>query len=1208
MTLSTFDISHRLFFSSSSGCKKYTLNYPAVEQYTDCRNRRANRLSAFQFKLDLDLRSLGNPTSALSCSLQHLHKKVGDGGKSEIHQHQKVPLCRNDAPHSYPGPEVTSEDLAEAALVRFHECMLKFSTPCETHSSRSGDRRLVSSILVEAERAMQISVQNGRPKEALDVFWALNSTGLLPFSTRSSGLDTPPLKTEGETRVAFLARRLCFWAQHALQALPHRQLQAHLVDQLLEAEDTNAESPSSLLGVSVLKDSGEDNQGEMNTTRLKNSLLSSAEQFRRQLYREEQLIRSAKLLSSHFSQGFYLSKIRDVLHENPLSTLCSNVDVDAFEYERKGMNVSLKDSVEVFVLCRLSFAILWHPKTLLLLDSTVKEEENSRVVLQRRTSEDNGLTSLFPTSSVGGLPWSTLLWLPVPAREGLLQLYDQTAPVLEMCWHVKNNGLTISKGFPQDDTNCTEEKTFNSSIEVHKEESSATPNHRLFSLLTHLCAEWDGMLVRRVLNDILLPAAAHNIFISPPHFFPQRSVPCTQVNNVENWIPSPRSRIHNKALEPSAKNRSCSRRPERNGRYARPIELAASLSSTDLALSFSQYLFPSPESARNQFPGPSSLLPNPSPSHARLALLLSRRRFQYIIVPDADFILKQTRRLWELGKYREIVVTHSVLLELLHVAQGGGCVLNGWDLKGKEEASSIQERSPKEMQCWWEIAGFTQSASSTCSPKRFAARRVLCEIFSRTMRGPQDVKDKESCRKSERKSSRVSGGILWKRKKMLGKLSSLNRWKRESDAVTFPDDQNDDVTFSVPFVSSQPSRGMTMSERHRRKKRRQGQSQSEGPSTISFVDDRSQTTTSKAWVSQLPQGISKNTSRKDFRRVEKVNNSPNHMLSPSRASSEQQELLHRLDFFFPSKTSLGRRGALQPNTGTRILRRVSRFSTSGLSPLAPSGGVTILGMLDELALLHYVDQFHANYGSGDTPTLHFGLPPLLPLLSQISPLQEKEEGNTSVDMSFADLSLRVSSPSRCSSYSAMVCARALQRLFEMKAGSSGVSALKLSEPVLPNTSVTNESQVGESNKVLISSNARPLSQKQEIKGVISSISAGRGSSSYDEMLLSPPTNNSGDKVDDIDRCLDAIFSNPIGDTPVPKLKDYSQSGKDSLSTDRISSVHSSSAVLHHAPLFQSRRRSFWSRQEVLLASREEETRVSAYLLGTNLYPPASGFY
>lgn len=130
----------------------------------------------------------------------------------------------------------------------------------------------------------------------------------------------------------------------------------------------------------------------------------------------------------------------------------------------------------------------------------------------------------------------------------------------------------------------------------------------------------------------------------------------------------------------------------------------------------------------------------PRHSHHRLRELLRRRRFTQLLVPDAAFLLSKASQLEELSRAREVIITHQVFIQLLHVAEGGDLhTRGGW---------------------WKQIMPF----SGACSPHRFRARRILCHLLSRAAPREEEDEDESGVRpavlKRRRSRRRHAGKLL----------------------------------------------------------------------------------------------------------------------------------------------------------------------------------------------------------------------------------------------------------------------------------------------------------------------------------------------------------------------------------------------------------------------------------------------------------------
>ncbi|CCW69380.1 unnamed protein product [Phytomonas sp. Hart1] len=142
--------------------------------------------------------------------------------------------------------------------------------------------------------------------------------------------------------------------------------------------------------------------------------------------------------------------------------------------------------------------------------------------------------------------------------------------------------------------------------------------------LTSLATEWDQIFLKRISETLILPDQAHNIFpisYNRPQlsssFTAQVSAMGTDEVDVDNkWELSPRK----KWTDPTYRL-------------------------------FTSVAVNSPEDALQ-----------------RAELIVKRRIYYSIVVPDAPYILLYFNQLQQMGRHREIVLTHGVLLDILRVA------------------------------------------------------------------------------------------------------------------------------------------------------------------------------------------------------------------------------------------------------------------------------------------------------------------------------------------------------------------------------------------------------------------------------------------------------------------------------------------------------------------------------------------------------------
>ncbi|EPY18817.1 hypothetical protein STCU_09759 [Strigomonas culicis] len=146
--------------------------------------------------------------------------------------------------------------------------------------------------------------------------------------------------------------------------------------------------------------------------------------------------------------------------------------------------------------------------------------------------------------------------------------------------------------------------------------------------LTTLAPQWDALVARRVAEVLLLPEDARSIF--PPDYRAKRQ------------------------------------RARRAGSGARQLLAGGNGDAawTDAAHRLFDPPVPAHEAAEAEAGGVGAL----DRALARASRILARRVFPNIIVPDAAFVLQHLQQLLQLGRHREIVLPHGVLLALARLA------------------------------------------------------------------------------------------------------------------------------------------------------------------------------------------------------------------------------------------------------------------------------------------------------------------------------------------------------------------------------------------------------------------------------------------------------------------------------------------------------------------------------------------------------------
>ncbi|CCW62017.1 unnamed protein product [Phytomonas sp. EM1] len=142
--------------------------------------------------------------------------------------------------------------------------------------------------------------------------------------------------------------------------------------------------------------------------------------------------------------------------------------------------------------------------------------------------------------------------------------------------------------------------------------------------LTSLATEWDQIFLRRVAETLILPDQAHNVF--PTSYNRPQTSPSTARHESTNETDK---------VDAQGKKHLPSRTKWTDPAYE--LFTSVAMNSLEAAL--------------------------------RRAEIIVKRRFHHgIVVPDALYILLYSNQLQQMGRHREIVLTHGVLLDLLHVA------------------------------------------------------------------------------------------------------------------------------------------------------------------------------------------------------------------------------------------------------------------------------------------------------------------------------------------------------------------------------------------------------------------------------------------------------------------------------------------------------------------------------------------------------------
>lgn len=683
---------------------------------------------------------------------------------------------------------------------------------------------------------------------------------------------------------------------------------------------------------------------------------------------------------------------------------------------------------------------------------------------------------------------------------------------------------------------------------------------------------------------------------------------------------------------------------------------------------------------------------------------LQQRRFTSLLVPDALFLLRYMSggplrsSLWmNVAKGREVVITHGVFLSLVDIAEGGNGEVNLFSPATVEEyewksgkrtktSTEHQHNAGRSTELVVPQCAPTRSTSTQRlvrpSPYRFAARRLLATLFCRLLPPPSTTSTPEASTSrrhswwsntSEEESQPGDASRPgWSRRLPRASGTSgtpfvasglRHRFSHSfpSSLKTHSTENNEEEPapswFTAGTTCSGPFRAPEHAGRPRRARgRRQidprGRSSPPGAGTISFVAS--------------PSSTSFSASDKPHRRASvwgKVKEEGRGEEDPYKAFWDR---LHQHYASYPPRAS-PRRNYLHRAVASSSLFSFSSLAAggstgSGMAAGYRSGGVTILGLLDELALLQLYAQRRrkeeeadevkekGNRDSRGAPSpllasegatfsspsrrqlyaIHsqaspFTFPPLSPtLLSRnevVTPTtraEEKEEETTREECDTDDdgnpskgwkattpttvTRARDDDVSPCStslptgnrsSYSALTCALALQDLLwpssHPNASTRSSSSLDTSVHAVPAASPARHSF--------------PLRSSWSAIPRLECIPQTTLHSAFKRIEETETKKETKEQnLDDIDRLLDEIVDNPINDTPrwTPRERDAFM--------QKSSSSSSSLPFLHQAPLFQTRRAAFWTRQPVLFGSYDESLRVEAYWNGASLYPPVSGFY
>ncbi|AIO01767.1 hypothetical protein LPMP_341400 [Leishmania panamensis] len=179
---------------------------------------------------------------------------------------------------------------------------------------------------------------------------------------------------------------------------------------------------------------------------------------------------------------------------------------------------------------------------------------------------------------------------------------------------------------------CAQALTPANLARLTKIEDAVSP-YRLFCksslmFLARMVPNWDAVLVRRVAETLVLPATAHSVF---PESY--------------------------RRLLPTAAQR---RRPSETAALSTPGAACGQLATPRCCTSWT-------DSATHKLFGEESGDNHASPL-LRVEHLVKRRVHHDVVVPDTSYMLRHFQQLKQLARHREVIVTHSVFLDLVAAA------------------------------------------------------------------------------------------------------------------------------------------------------------------------------------------------------------------------------------------------------------------------------------------------------------------------------------------------------------------------------------------------------------------------------------------------------------------------------------------------------------------------------------------------------------
>ncbi|KAG5492565.1 hypothetical protein JKF63_01144 [Porcisia hertigi] len=148
------------------------------------------------------------------------------------------------------------------------------------------------------------------------------------------------------------------------------------------------------------------------------------------------------------------------------------------------------------------------------------------------------------------------------------------------------------------------------------------------TFLSRMVPNWDTVLVRRVAETLVIPAAAHGVF------------------------PDSYRRLRSAAAQ--------SRRSSVGATLSRPGRARVQITTPECCTSWT-------DAATHRLFGEESGDGHASPL-SRVEHIIKRRVHHDVVVPDTPYILQRFQQLKHLSRHREVIVTHSVFLDLVAAA------------------------------------------------------------------------------------------------------------------------------------------------------------------------------------------------------------------------------------------------------------------------------------------------------------------------------------------------------------------------------------------------------------------------------------------------------------------------------------------------------------------------------------------------------------